>query len=419
MTIITCATGRHPLPTNNGFWDVHSALSEQGPPTLPETFSKPIRDFVKCCLVPDPRKRFGAEALLKHGFCLSAPSLEATLQYWPAKLKMGAAPAPKIEADVRKTLRGLSRISLIRASSFTGGTNSTVSSTATTSTSTTRRAPPPAPPGEKPVPKPTQPGQPSKGPSLGATGPPPRAAPKPPGDLLQPSGTRMPLPGPGSDALSHLQIMGSIERCNKPKSLSHDPATCNCKVVLKIKKPLTSALTSPIPTSPPTTASPPPPLPSTQAQPPRKPGVLGLPASSTAQDPISPPPRPPSRGSTRPSSSTSSSELIGSKDGPGGGRALSPPRPGTGSTVPSPRGKLSGSSVTSTTTTSSSPPPVSKTPVFPMAVPLPKKDPPPRPPPVPSRYGRSTGGGEVLSPVKSQPPQPPSYPKSPPPKPKP
>jgi hypothetical protein len=47
MSLITLATGKFPLQTEDGYWGLVMQLTEKEPPQLDETFSEPFRDFVR------------------------------------------------------------------------------------------------------------------------------------------------------------------------------------------------------------------------------------------------------------------------------------------------------------------------------------------------------------------------------------
>jgi len=61
--------GKFPLPASGGYWSLLHKLRDEPPPELPESeFSDVFRDFMKQCLVKDPKKRPSAKKLLKHPF---------------------------------------------------------------------------------------------------------------------------------------------------------------------------------------------------------------------------------------------------------------------------------------------------------------------------------------------------------------
>ena len=66
---MTCALGKFPLPASGGYWSLLHKLRDEPPPELPESeFSDVFRDFMKQCLIKEPKKRPSAKKLLKHPF---------------------------------------------------------------------------------------------------------------------------------------------------------------------------------------------------------------------------------------------------------------------------------------------------------------------------------------------------------------
>ena len=63
--------------------------------------SEPMRDFIRCCLNPDPEQRHTANQLLSHPFITAAPDNTAALPLWPAELRMG-----EVEADDETSVGG-------------------------------------------------------------------------------------------------------------------------------------------------------------------------------------------------------------------------------------------------------------------------------------------------------------------------
>ena len=69
LSIMTCALGKFPLPASGGYWSLLHKLRDEPPPELPESeFSDVFRDFMKQCLIKEPKKRPSAKKLLKHPF---------------------------------------------------------------------------------------------------------------------------------------------------------------------------------------------------------------------------------------------------------------------------------------------------------------------------------------------------------------
>lgn len=78
MSIVECATGMNPFIYNktnknisiNNYWDLVTLLdSKEDPPKLSVyEFSDEFCDFISCCLVKDPEKRYSAEMLTQHKF---------------------------------------------------------------------------------------------------------------------------------------------------------------------------------------------------------------------------------------------------------------------------------------------------------------------------------------------------------------
>lgn len=77
MSLVECATGNNPFFYNGGnkvpienYWDLVSLLdSKYDPPKLSVyEFSEDFCDFVSCCLIRDPTKRYSAEQLINHKF---------------------------------------------------------------------------------------------------------------------------------------------------------------------------------------------------------------------------------------------------------------------------------------------------------------------------------------------------------------
>ena len=62
--------------------------------------SEHMRDFVRCCLNPDPQQRHTATQLLTHPFINTAPDNTAALPLWPPELHMGEAEAEEAGAAV-------------------------------------------------------------------------------------------------------------------------------------------------------------------------------------------------------------------------------------------------------------------------------------------------------------------------------
>lgn len=67
ITVIELATGLPPWAQYDPMKIVFD-IPKKKPPTLPETFSENIRDFVRYCLVKSPKHRPGAAGLLHHRF---------------------------------------------------------------------------------------------------------------------------------------------------------------------------------------------------------------------------------------------------------------------------------------------------------------------------------------------------------------
>ncbi|KAB5560051.1 kinase-like domain-containing protein [Coniochaeta sp. 2T2.1] len=82
LTIIECAMGRYPYPPeiSSTIFSQLSAIVNGDPPDLPaEGYSDVARDFVKCCLNKEPRKRHTYPQLLSHPWLkpLTKPSVIA------------------------------------------------------------------------------------------------------------------------------------------------------------------------------------------------------------------------------------------------------------------------------------------------------------------------------------------------------
>ncbi|OHT15710.1 STE family protein kinase [Tritrichomonas foetus] len=75
---VEIATGMLPYKDMNPV-DQITAVTQQPPPTLPDSFSLSFRDFVQECLVTNPEKRASAHHLLKHKFMHQAKN-EAFLE---------------------------------------------------------------------------------------------------------------------------------------------------------------------------------------------------------------------------------------------------------------------------------------------------------------------------------------------------
>lgn len=78
MSIIECVTGMNPFLYNNqnrqvlvnNYWDLVSLLDskEDSPRLSIYEFSEELCDFVNCCLIKQPEKRYSAEELYNHKF---------------------------------------------------------------------------------------------------------------------------------------------------------------------------------------------------------------------------------------------------------------------------------------------------------------------------------------------------------------
>ena len=93
LSLVECATGMNPflynkkdknIPMDN-YWDLVSLLNNnEAPPKLSKfEFSDEFCDFIDCCLVKSPEKRYSAAELLNHKFCqkyIKVPRSE--LIYW-------------------------------------------------------------------------------------------------------------------------------------------------------------------------------------------------------------------------------------------------------------------------------------------------------------------------------------------------
>ena len=78
MTLLASAIGAFPYTFDKaaGYWGVVSAISDSEPPQLPADIGSPeLRDFINCCLVRDPAKRWTAAQLLAHPLIVRQTSL--------------------------------------------------------------------------------------------------------------------------------------------------------------------------------------------------------------------------------------------------------------------------------------------------------------------------------------------------------
>jgi serine/threonine protein kinase len=69
LCLMVCATGKFPFTIDSGagFWGVVSQITDGPSPRLPESFGSPLlQDFIDCCLIKDPSKRWSAAQLMQH-----------------------------------------------------------------------------------------------------------------------------------------------------------------------------------------------------------------------------------------------------------------------------------------------------------------------------------------------------------------
>jgi len=70
LSIMALAMGRFPLNSSSGYWGLLHKLRDEPSPELPSDmdFSDDFRDFLRQCLIKDPKKRPSAKTLLAHRF---------------------------------------------------------------------------------------------------------------------------------------------------------------------------------------------------------------------------------------------------------------------------------------------------------------------------------------------------------------
>lgn len=70
LSLMTCALGKTPLRTNQGYWTLLKCVRDDDPPEMPSDgrWSNEIRDFVAKCLKKDPAHRATCAELLEHPF---------------------------------------------------------------------------------------------------------------------------------------------------------------------------------------------------------------------------------------------------------------------------------------------------------------------------------------------------------------
>lgn len=75
MSLIECVTGKNPYlygkkenNENLDFWDLMSNIKAPAPKLSPLEFSDEFCNFIDCCLIPDPTKRYSTSMLMEHKF---------------------------------------------------------------------------------------------------------------------------------------------------------------------------------------------------------------------------------------------------------------------------------------------------------------------------------------------------------------
>ena len=69
LTLLSCVMGRCPMPVQDGFFDLVTAICDDPSPSLDrKEYPDDLCDFIDLCLVKNPEKRATASALLQHPF---------------------------------------------------------------------------------------------------------------------------------------------------------------------------------------------------------------------------------------------------------------------------------------------------------------------------------------------------------------
>jgi len=82
ISLIFCATGKHPFPNPKDYWQLITAITKGQAPTLDKkAFSAEFCDFIDLCVSKEPSERWTAEQLLQHPFISNAASKEELAAY--------------------------------------------------------------------------------------------------------------------------------------------------------------------------------------------------------------------------------------------------------------------------------------------------------------------------------------------------
>ena len=127
LSLVELATGQFPYPRTSalGFWELLDYIVSHPAPTLPDTFSGEMSDFVARCLQKEANDRATAAELLKHPWIANNSTSDAEVKEWvsnsvqdikaydakkradQAKLELAHSPLPAAPADAPPKTSGV------------------------------------------------------------------------------------------------------------------------------------------------------------------------------------------------------------------------------------------------------------------------------------------------------------------------